>query len=130
MTATTHHRDTVPNPNAKRQPYWPDPRVSDERPGPRPLTDAERRDAAAFARHSLGLTHAAIDDTRGVPCGVHDARRWQPCWGSSRSGVEGYCRSRIERGKRDANRKGHLVPQPSVHALTITVLPVPPRRSR
>jgi len=103
---------------------------------PPPTTPAERYFVGTRvmtpeeSQLSLGRSHALLDDTRGVPCGVHNARRWAPCWGSERSGVEGYCLSRVERGKRDANRKGHLLPQPSVHAITITELPVPARRVR
>jgi hypothetical protein len=103
---------------------------------PVPVTSAERFFVgtrimtAEESVRSLGLTHALMADTIDVPCPTHDAERGCPCWGSNLSGVAAYCQSRVARGKRDANRKTHFVPQPSIHALTITELPVPPRRSR
>jgi len=94
------------------------------------MTEAERRDAAVAAALSLGRTHVLLYEALWVPCPTHDKRPGTYCWGSPASGVRGICRPRIARGMRDANKKGHLQPQPSIHAITITALPVPARRVR
>jgi hypothetical protein len=94
------------------------------------MSEHERREAATSAALSLGRTHVLVYEALWVPCPTHDKRPGTYCWGSVQSGVRGICRSRIARGMRDANKKGHMQPQPSVHAITITALPVPPRRVR
>jgi hypothetical protein len=75
----------------------------------RRATDAEKFSDKAHAVVSLGRSRAMIESTRGVPCQTHDARRFAPCWGDEKSGVRGYCTSRIARGMQDANRGARSV---------------------
>jgi hypothetical protein len=104
--------------NQARQPGWPDPRTRDAgaQRAPQHLTDDERRESAAFARHSLGLTHALFSDALWVPCPTHAAERGSFCWENPRSGVRGLCMARMARGVRDASRVVKHMPEPP-HAI-------------
>jgi hypothetical protein len=94
-----------------------------------PPTDDERREAASFARHSLGTTHNLMSDTISVPCGSHGARTGQYCFGSDRSGVRGVCPHRIANGQRAAALEVKVWPQPPMLLHQLVARPLPARRS-
>jgi len=124
MTATDHkhHRPTVRKP---METGWLDPRTSG---APQLPSDADRREAAALAKHSLGMTHAMMWDSLAVPCNKHGARGGQYCFGSNRSGVRGVCPQRITNGQRAAARKVKAWPEPPMLLHQYVVRPVPATR--